>query len=77
MTSVMPAGGVHVLEEAISRAATIIVFATVVVRLGPAIVVVVVVVREPPLTLIGLALSTPEKAMMPPALPVLAEKVNV
>ena len=41
------------------------------------VVRVLVVVREPPLALMGLALSTPEKAMMPPSLPVLAEKVNV
>jgi len=76
-TSVIPAGAVQRSEDEYSCAVTIMVFVTVVVTLGARNVVVTAAVIDPALTLIGVVLSTPEKAMMPPSLPVLAEKVHV
>ena len=68
---------VHRADEANSWAVTSMVSATVVVTLGASKVVVAVVMFEPALTLIGFVLSTPEKAMMPPALPSFVPSVNV
>ena len=76
-TSVMPPGAVQRPEDEYSWAVTIMVFVTVVVTLGAVNVVVVAAVIDPPLTSIGVVLSTPEKAMMPPSLPVFAEKLHV
>ena len=73
--SVIPPGGVQVRDDEKVCDVTNMVFATVVVTLGVACVLAEGVVW-PFSTSIGFVVSTLEKAWMPPAAPVEAEKVQ-
>jgi hypothetical protein len=75
-TSVVPVAGVQRLDDEYMCAMTSMVFATVVITLGAVKLVVEIVVSVPAFTLIGVVLSTPVKARIPPALPVFAEKFH-